>query len=227
MRRIRRDRLADRFGAYPQQVCRLALLAAEASLGNRPEDWNQKQSPARRTVGDPLARNGSARNLQLEPRRQSCFHETVALGTVAASPTKCIRKALVAQGWMRLARSLRCRRPPTPGGALARLSPMAQQMQYERVQAEPVPLGLHHPVTLCRPRCGASAQHWLGDRHSPSVEPAVVRVGFSVMAAGRRVMLLAVCSGRTGASSYEPVTFGGRFPNGALGQSGVRPWPMG
>ena len=40
-------------------------------------------------------------------------------------------------------------------------------------------------------------------------------------------MLPVVRSGRTGASSYEPGTFGGGFPNGALGQSGVRPWPTG
>jgi hypothetical protein len=32
-------------------------------------------------------------------------------------------------------------------------------------------------------------------------------------------MLPVVCSDRTGASSYEPVTFGSGFPNGALGQS--------
>src|SRR5205085_2527075 len=38
-------------------------------------------------------------------------------------------------------------------------------------QPEPVPLGLHDPVALRRTCRGGSAEHWLGDRHSRSVEP--------------------------------------------------------
>jgi hypothetical protein len=39
-------------------------------------------------------------------------------------------------------------------------------------------------------------------------------------------MLPAVCSDRTQATFYEPVTAGGGFPNVGLGESGVRPWSM-
>lgn len=47
------------------------------------------------------------------------------------------------------------------------------------------------------------------------------------MAAGRRGTLPGVYSDRIAASSYEPVTFDGGFPNGALGQSWGPPWPIG
>ena len=64
-------------------------------------------------------------------------------------------------------------------------------------QPEPVPIGLHHPVTLSRPRRRASAKHWLGDRHRQSVEPRIGRLPWSGWLSGP--------GGRTRFTSYGAV----------------------
>ena len=58
--------------------------------------------------------------------------------------------------------------------------------------------------------------------------PGRVQRWFGGRGGRTRVARVSGCGGgHRGVSSYEPITFSGGFPNGALRQSGARPWVMG